>query len=173
MPERLTWLITPSDLGTVQLKLIYDRLTKEWYQGVSEGWPSVLSSLKSLLERGAPHNSTHTSGGLVLADNSGEQHGEVKIKVLDATLDKRVAWEIISTHPKRSPASAWTGTHIVFELTTRENPGLWLGISSGERTLTVLDFRHSGWVENNEFFGFCNFARGETLFMLKQWCEAP
>lgn len=80
------------------------------------------------------------------------------MKVIDLIQDKRVEWEIISIHPKRSPASAWTGTHIIFELTNRENPGQWLGISSGEPILTVVDFRHSGWDENSEYFGFCNFA---------------
>jgi hypothetical protein len=43
-----------------------------------------------------------------------------------------------------------------------------MGISSGERILTVLDFRHSGWDEKSEYLGFCNFAWGETLLMLKQ-----
>lgn len=53
-PERLIWQISPSGPGTVMLKLIHDRLTEEWYQGVSEGWPAILSSLKSLLELGKP-----------------------------------------------------------------------------------------------------------------------
>lgn len=26
--------------------------------------------------------------------------------------------------------------------------------------------------ENSEFLGFCNFAWGETLLMLKQWWES-
>jgi hypothetical protein len=46
--------------------------------------------------------------------------------------------------------------------------GPWLGISSGRRHMTVLEFRHSGWDESSEYFGFCNFAWGETLLMLKQ-----
>lgn len=120
----------------------------------------------------APHTSTETDTGVVLAHSPGEEHCDVKMKVLDLVLDKRVEWEIISTHPKRSPASAWTGTHVIFEVTERENPGHWMGMSSGERTLTVLDFRHSGWDENGEYFGFCNFAWGETLLMLQQWCES-
>lgn len=53
-PERLAWQITSSGPGTVMLKLIHDRLTEEWYKGVSEGWPSILSSLKTLLEQGKP-----------------------------------------------------------------------------------------------------------------------
>src|SRR5262249_13310559 len=40
----------------------------------------------------------------------------------------------ISTHPKTSPASAWTGTHVLFEITERGNTA-------------ILDFRHSGWMK--------------------------
>lgn len=54
LPEQLSWQITPSGPGTVKLKLIHDRVTEEFYEGVSEGWPAILSSLKSLLERGTP-----------------------------------------------------------------------------------------------------------------------
>jgi uncharacterized protein YndB with AHSA1/START domain len=132
----------------------------------------AISTAEGLGSWWAPHTSTETDAGLVLAHNPGEEHGEVKMKVLDTVKDKRVEWEIISTHPKRSPASAWTGTHITFELTETENPGKWMGISSEEPTLTVLDFHHSGWDENSEYFGFCNFAWGETLLMLKNWCES-
>ena len=31
-------------------------------------------------------------------------------------LDKRVEWECISSHPVESPASDWTGTHVIFEI---------------------------------------------------------
>lgn len=120
----------------------------------------------------APHTSTETAVGLVLAHSPGGEHGDVQMKVLDTTQDQRVEWEIISTHPKRSPASAWTGTHIVFEISERPNPGPWLGISDPAPRMAVVEFRHSGWNESNEYFGFCNFAWGATLVMLKQWCES-
>jgi hypothetical protein len=120
----------------------------------------------------APHTSTETDDGLVLAHTPGGEHGEVRMKVLDTTKDKRVEWEIISTHPKRSPASAWTGTHIIFEMSERENPGIWRGITTPEPKMAVLEFRQTGWDERSEHFGFCNFAWGETLLMLKQWCES-
>ncbi len=120
----------------------------------------------------APHTSAETDAGLVLAHGAGTEHGEVRMKVLDRAHDRRVEWEIISTHPRRSPASAWTGTHIIFEIAEMENPGHWLGISDGGPRMTVLEFRHSGWGENSKYFGFCNFAWGETLLTLKQWCES-
>ena len=120
----------------------------------------------------APHTSTQTDAGLVLAHNPGGEHGEVKMKVLDTVQDKRVEWETISTHPKRSPASAWTGTHIIFEITERESLGHWMGMNNEGENIAVLNFYHVGWDENSEFLGFCNFAWGETLLMLKQWCES-
>ncbi len=51
-PERLSWEITQSGPHTVKLTLVHENLSDEYYQGVSEGWPSILSSLKSLLENG-------------------------------------------------------------------------------------------------------------------------
>ena len=120
----------------------------------------------------APHTSTRTSEGLVLSHSPGGEHGDVKMRVVDTTPNKRVEWEIVSHHPKKSPASAWTGTHVAFEISERENPGPWLGISDERPAMTVLEFTHSGWSEGNEFFGFCNFAWGETLVMLKRWCES-
>jgi uncharacterized protein YndB with AHSA1/START domain len=132
----------------------------------------ALSTASGLGNWWAPHTSTQTEQGLVLAHNPGAEHGVVKMKVLDTTLDRRVEWEIISTHPKQSPASAWTGTRILVELSERESPGRWRGMSNDGRRLTVLEFRHSGWDESSEFLGFCNFAWGETLLMLQKWCEA-
>jgi uncharacterized protein YndB with AHSA1/START domain len=144
-----------------------------WIDAPASTVYDALATAEGLGKWWAPHTSTETDEGLVLSHSPGAEHGDVKMKVIDMTPDKRVAWEIISTHPQRSPASAWTGTRIVFEIAERENPGAWLGISSSSRTLSVLNFRHSGWDEESEFFGFCNFAWGHTLLMLQQWCEAP
>ena len=47
----------------------------------------------------APHTSTETDAGLVLAHSPGAEHGDVKMKVFDTVQDRRVEWEIISTHP--------------------------------------------------------------------------
>lgn len=132
----------------------------------------ALATAEGLGKWWAPHTSTETDDGLVLAHDPGGEHGEVKMKVLDATQDKRVEWEIISTHTKLSPASAWTGTHIIFEIDERDNPGIWRGVSDGAPRMAVLKFRHTGWDDNSEFFGFCNFAWGATLLMLKEWCES-
>jgi hypothetical protein len=102
---------------------------------------------------------TETDSGLVLEHNPGPEHGVVKLKVLQMVPEKRIEWECISTHPKSSPASAWTGTHFSFEISARENRA-------------ILDFRHSGWMENSEYLGFCNFGWGVALQKLQQWCES-
>ena len=100
-----------------------------------------------------------SESGPVLEFSPGAEHGVLRMKVLERVPGKRVEWECISTHPKTSPASAWTGTHVIFEISERE-------------TGTTLDFRHSGWDENSEYLGFCNYQWGVALQKLKQWCES-
>jgi hypothetical protein len=72
---------------------------------------------------------------------------------------------------QEQPGAGWMGTRVLFEIEERDNPGGRLGISGGGPRMAVLEFRHSGWDEESEYFGFCNFAWGATLLMLKQWCE--
>lgn len=119
----------------------------------------------------APHTSTETDEGLVLAHSPGPAHGDVRMKVIAAVPDRRIEWEIISSHPPQSPASAWTGTRISFDLNVRPSPGHWLGMENEGKPLIALDFRHSGWDESSEFLPFCNYAWGVTLEMLRVWCE--
>ena len=107
--------------------------------------------------------------GSVLEFNPGAEHGVLRMKVLDLLPDKRVEWECISTHPKTSPASAWTGTHVVFEVT--ESVPMAFEITR-RKHMAVLDFRHSGWDETSKYFGFCNFGWGEALLKLKKRCES-
>jgi hypothetical protein len=99
-------------------------------------------------------------------------HGVVKLKVLETVQDTRVEWECISTHPKSSPASAWTGTHLSFEISERDNVAALFGFGQARDRIAVLDFRHSGWDENSEYLGYCNFAWGEVLQNLKRVCES-
>ncbi len=109
-----------------------------------------------------------TDQGLVLEHNPGPEHGVVKMKVLDLVEEQRVEWQCISRHPQTSPASAWTGTHVIFELNRRAVPP-WAG---KKVEMAILSFRHSGWDEDNEFLGFCNFAWGQVLQKLQQVCES-
>jgi uncharacterized protein YndB with AHSA1/START domain len=131
----------------------------------------AVATVEGLGEWWAPHTSTVTDDGLVFAHDPGERHGKVRLKVIDLEKNRRVEWEVISKHPELSPASGWMGTRILFEFSEALNPGGWRGISEGERMLTVLEFRHSGWAEDSPFLGFCNFSWGVVLGMLKEWCE--
>lgn len=53
-PELLAWEIEPSGPGSVKLTLTHANLTDQWYEGVSRGWPAILSNIKTLLETGKP-----------------------------------------------------------------------------------------------------------------------
>ena len=103
---------------------------------------------------------TETDRGVVLEHHPGPEHGVVKLRVVELVPDRRVEWECISTHPASSPASAWTGTHFVFELAER-----------GDRT-TALDFRQTGYDEHSPFFRSNTVAWGQVLERLKQVVES-
>ena len=113
-----------------------------------------------------------TDEGTVLEFSPGAEHGVLRMTVLDRTAGRRVEWECISIHPETSPASAWTGTHIVFDISQRENVVALSGFGQERDRITVLDFRHSGWEESSEYLGFCNFAWGQALGQLKKTCES-
>ena len=132
----------------------------------------AISTAEGLGRWWAPHTATETAAGLVLAHDPGPAHGPVKMKVLEMVPNKRVEWEIISTHPKSSPASAWTGTHVIFEISERANVVARSGFGTDGDRIAVLEFRHSGWDEKSEYLGLCNFAWGTVLQLLKTWCES-
>lgn len=52
--ERLLWELDESGPGTTRLRFTHSNLGDDVFLSVSEGWPAILSSLKSLLERGEP-----------------------------------------------------------------------------------------------------------------------
>jgi uncharacterized protein YndB with AHSA1/START domain len=99
-----------------------------------------------------------TDRGLVLEHHPGPEHGVVRLRVVESIPDRRVEWECISTHPRRSPASAWTGTHFVFEL-------------AGGAT-TTLDFRQVGYDDRSEFFRSNEAAWRDVLENLKRVVES-
>jgi uncharacterized protein YndB with AHSA1/START domain len=114
---------------------------------------------------------TQTDRGLVLEHNPGPEHGVVKLRVVELVPNKRIEWECISTHPKSSPASAWTGTHFIFEIAERDN-GASSGSNPNQMRATTLDFRQDGYDERSEFFGFNKVAWGDVLKNLKQVVES-
>ncbi|HEX6567068.1 MAG TPA: SRPBCC domain-containing protein [Chthoniobacterales bacterium] len=104
-------------------------------------------------------DTVRSEAGTVLEFRPGPGHGVLKMKVLINTRDRHVEWECISTHAKSSPASAWTGTHVIFEISEQDGT-------------SVLNFRHTGWDEDNEYFAFCNYNWGVALQKLKLHCES-
>ena len=116
-----------------------------------------------------------TDNGVVLEHNPGSEHGVVKLRVVEQVPGKRVEWECISTHPQSSPASAWTGTHFIFEISEGDSAASVVERSCSGRAqehVTTLDFRHTHYDEQSEFLGFNNFAWGQVLQILKQVVES-
>jgi uncharacterized protein YndB with AHSA1/START domain len=134
-----------------------------WINAPVAGVYERISTAEGLGRWWAPHTSTRTEAGLVLAHDPGPAHGPVQFRVLERTANRRVEWEVISTHPRSSPASAWTGTRIAFEIEERDNIASQSGFGRDSDRVAVLEFRHSGWDESSPYFGFCNFAWGQAL----------
>jgi uncharacterized protein YndB with AHSA1/START domain len=55
-PSRVTWEIEPRGAETCRLTLVHDEFETECktYRNVANGWPFIVSSLKTLLETGEP-----------------------------------------------------------------------------------------------------------------------
>ena len=101
-----------------------------------------------------------TERGLVLEHNPGPEHGIVRLLVVELIANTRVEWECISTHATSSPASAWTGTHFIFDLTERSD------------RVTALDFRQTNYDERSAFFESNKNAWWQVLQNLKRAVEA-
>ncbi len=113
----------------------------------------------------------HTDRGPVLEHHPGPEHGVVRLRVVELVPSERVEWECISTHPKSSPASAWTGTRFVFEMTDRggDLPSSHSG-RNPDRT-TTLDFHQTGHDDRSAFFPSNKIAWGQVLQNLKRVLE--
>src|SRR6266550_6058020 len=99
---------------------------------------------------------TQTDRGVVLEHNPGPEHGVVKLRVVELVRNQRIEWECISTHPKSSPASAWTGTHFIFELGSSSGSG------HNQDRATILEFSQAGYHEHSEFFESNKSAWGQV-----------
>jgi len=113
-----------------------------------------------------------TDSGLVLEHNPGPEHGVVKLRVVELVPNKRVEWECISTHPKSSPASAWTGTHFIFEIAGGVDAGAASGAVRNQDLATTLEFRQVGYDEQSEFLGSNKIAWGQVMQNLKRVVES-
>jgi uncharacterized protein YndB with AHSA1/START domain len=96
----------------------------------------ALATAEGLGKWWAPHTSTETDTGLVFAHSPGVEHGEVKMKVLARVQNRRVEWEIISSHPKRSPAQPLRGQEhasVLKSLNERTRVVGWESVVRGHR----------------------------------------
>lgn len=94
----------------------------------------------------------------------GPEHGTVRMQVLQRVDGRLIEWKCISQHKSDTPASAWTGTRLRFQLFERDEIAIanqaW---SKAVPAQTVLVFEQSEWDETNPYFAFCNFAWGSVL----------
>jgi len=101
-----------------------------------------------------------TERGVVLEHNPGPEHGTVQLRVVELVPSQRVEWECISSHSKSSPASAWTGTHFIFEMV------------SDDAGATTLDFRQTDYDERSAFLTANRTAWNQVLQNLKRVVES-
>ena len=150
-------------MATIRHQVLIDAPVAKVYEAIST--PEGISTWWD------KQTATQTDRGLVLEHNPGPEHGVVKLRVIELVPNKRVEWECISTHPKSSPASAWTGTHFIFELAERDNVAS-SGANPNQIRATTLDFCQAGFDERSEFFGSNKLAWAEVLQNLKQVVES-
>jgi uncharacterized protein YndB with AHSA1/START domain len=77
---------------------------------------------------------------------------ENHMKVIDLQPDKRVEWECIKS------VEEWLGTRVIFEIIEKDG-------------MNFLNFLHSGYENEDEFFASCNFNWARYLISLQNFCE--
>jgi uncharacterized protein YndB with AHSA1/START domain len=113
----------------------------------------------------------HTDRGLVLEHHPGPEHGVVRLRVVELVPNRRVEWECISAHPPSSPASAWTGTHFIFEIEAGGETAAPSG-ATRQSVATTVDFRQTGYDEGSRFFQSNSAAWEQVLDNLKRVVES-
>ena len=83
---------------------------------------AALATAEGLGQWWAPHTATETPEGQVLSHDPGPQHGKVEFVVLEDAPFSRVEWQVISSHPERSPAYGWMGTPSASRSPSRRTP---------------------------------------------------
>jgi uncharacterized protein YndB with AHSA1/START domain len=81
-------------------------------------------------------------------------NGHVHDRMLIVALhpNEYVEWKCVNDN------GMWTGTHLSFAIKDKNG-------------ITVLDFKHTNWEAETEFFTICNFHWARHLLMLKALCE--
>lgn len=129
---------------------------------------AALSSAEGVSTWWDKQTPVQTEQGLVLEHSPGPKHGVVRLRVLDLVQNRRVEWECISDHPLESPASVWTGTHFIFEISEHESPASvvvrdCMVTDDRSKSITTLDFYQTNYDEGSAYAGFNNFAWGQVL----------
>jgi uncharacterized protein YndB with AHSA1/START domain len=79
-------------------------------------------------------------------------HVHNKMLIVDLRQNAYVEWECMNDN------GVWTGTHLSFEIIEKNG-------------VCLLNFKHSGWESQTEFFTVCNLHWARHLLMLKVLCE--
>jgi uncharacterized protein YndB with AHSA1/START domain len=79
-------------------------------------------------------------------------HVHNKMLIIDLKPNEYAEWECINDN------GIWTGTHISFGIVEKNE-------------VSILNFKHSNWESQTEFFTICNFHWARHLLMLKAFCE--
>lgn len=82
-----------------------------------------------------------------------EGHPSTEMKIKKLTENKKVIWKCVGGDKQ------WIGTKLKFTLV--ENDGQ-----------TVLQFKHSKWKKQSDFFAVCNFHWARHFIMLQHFCES-
>lgn len=151
-------------MATIHHQVLIDAPVAKVYEAIS-----TAEGISTWWDKQTP---SQTDRGLVLEHNPGPEHGVVKLRVVDLVPNKRVEWECISTHPKTSPASAWTGTHFIFEIAEPDSIAA-PGANPNQVRPIALDFSQDGYDERSKFFESNKLAWREVLQNLKQVVESP
>jgi uncharacterized protein YndB with AHSA1/START domain len=139
-------------MATIQHRVHIDAPVENVYEAVASA-----DGISTWWDKQTPRQ---TNRGLVLEHNPGPEHGIVKLRVVQLVPNKRIEWECISTHAASSPASAWTGTHFVFDL------------GANDHKTTTVDFRQTGYDDRSTFFDSNRDAWGHVLQNLKRVVES-
>ena len=82
--------------------------------------------------------------------SGGQVHN--RMLIVDLKPNEYVEWECINDN------GIWTGTRLRFEIIEKQE-------------VCILNFKHSRWESQTEFFTVCNFHWARHLLMLKALCE--
>jgi uncharacterized protein YndB with AHSA1/START domain len=134
-------------MKTIEHHLVIDAPASRVYEAIA-----TADGISTWWDKQTPKQ---TDRGLVLEHDPGPEHGIVQLLVVDRVPNTRIEWECISMHPASSPASAWTGTRFIFELSARDGG-------------TALTFRQTGYDEKSAFLNANTDAWAKVLENLKR-----